>query len=264
MLEAGPVMYAADRSFVQAGRDALVARPRAVELLLRPDELGRDLLDRRLAPLHPRRRRVQLHPGWLRAGSGSRSACPRSPRAAPWPARRPPSRARRRPPSSRGTPRRAAPPPRRRASIGGSVERSRSSRARLRPEGRKADRPEQHCQVPGPLATILGTGQRALEPGDAPEGRVLDQLQGLPSGSWNVVNRRDPRNLGLVPVEHDASLLQSPSGLIEVLDPEDDRPARRHRRLLGPVEGEPDRSRLELRPLVAGPIRDTGRPRTVP
>ena len=97
--------------------------------------------------------------------------------------------------------------------------------------------------------------------------QIFDQLHGV---AVRVVERgesSEPGNLRLVAVEDHPALLQSPSRLFEVVDPEDHRPARRHRGLLGPVQREPDRARLELRPFVAGPMApaaDRGRHRRRP
>ena len=122
------------------------------------------------------------------------------------------------------------------------------------------------CQVPGPLATILD-GERAPCARASRRTRslqIFDQLQRVAVGIVERGESSEPGNLRLVPVEDHPSLLQSPSRLIEVLDPEDDRPARRQRSLLGPVQGETDRAGLELRPFVArpdAPRADRGPPR---
>ena len=83
------------------------------------------------------------------------------------------------------------------------------------------------CQVPGPLATILGEEGRRVPPRGPRSVEVFDQLQGVAVGIVERGESSEPGDLRLVPVEVHSPLLQSPSRLVEVIDPEHDRPTRR-------------------------------------
>ena len=253
----GPGHVRGNGTIVEAGRDPFVAGPSAIELLLRPVELGRHLFDRDLSPLDLRRRRRSVGPASRRAGPGcslSRSSI-RSSRAL---ARSTSSLEGAAPATVLTTDTMASSAATTATRVDLGKRRAVSVMdERLRPEGRWTDRPEQTAKPPVPLQPSShernATAARAQGSGRV---QVFDQLHGV---AVRVVERRessDPGHLRLLPVEDHPSLLQRPSGLVQIRDPEDDRPARRHRGVLGPVQGEPDRTGLELRPFVARTARD--------
>ena len=247
-----------DGTLVQPGRDPFVARPRAIELLLRPDELGRDLLHRRL-------RRSTFAVGafsctwvaaswpWMLAGR------PRSPRAVLSRAGRPPWRGRRRQPSlatdtmtssAATTATRVDRGKRRTVSVmddaSGPREGGRTGRNSL-PSHRAP------CNHPPRAERNRGAASGSWVNAD-----IRSAARGCRRGrgTWRIERTREPRTRArrrrrLVAPEtiwpHRGPSTRNttvPLGGTEVL--------------FGPVQGEPDRAGLELRPLVARPIRAPG------